>query len=92
MLQASVFGVSILYSDIRFTQYYKWGVLLPLTSNGEASWFFNLIHADIPVFGIISSIGIRSIINSTLACGVFLVIVVVDQAASLSSAFNFFSW
>ena len=44
-----------------------------------------------PVFCIISSIGSKSIIISTLACGVFLVIVVVDLVANLSKAFSFFS-
>ena len=49
------------------------------------------MNAEIPVFCIISSIGIRSIIISTLACGVFLVIVVVDLVANLSKALIFFS-
>ena len=42
-----------------------------------------------PVFCIISSIGIRSIIIYTLAWDVFLVIVVVDLTASLSRACSF---
>ena len=44
-----------------------------------------------PVFLIISSIGIRSIMISTLAWGVVLVIVVVDLTANLSKAFSFFN-
>ena len=85
VLQASVTGVFMLYSVIRLSQYWRCGFVLVFVSKGMASWFFSRMYADIPVFCIISSIGIKSIIISILAWGVFLVIVVVDLAANLSN-------
>ena len=77
---------------MRFSHYCRCGVVsFPGVWKGVASCFFNLIYAEMPVFLIISSIGSRSIMISTLAWGVFLVIVVVDLFASLSRAFSFFS-
>ena len=49
------------------------------------------MQAEMLVLWIKSSMGIRSIIISTLACRVFLVIVVVDLTANLSNDFSFFN-
>ena len=91
VLHASVMVFFILYTAIRLSQYWRCGFVLVFVSKGVASWSFSLKYAEIPVLCIISSIGIRSIIISTLAWGVFLVIVVVDWVASLSRVFNFLS-
>ena len=49
------------------------------------------MYAEIATFCIINSIGIRSILRSTLAWGVLLGIVVVDLTANLSKALNSFT-
>ena len=91
VLHASVMGVFMLYSVVRLSQYWRCGFIFVFVSKGVASWVFSRMYADIPAFCIISSIGIKSITISILAWGVFLVIVVVDLVANLSSAFSLFN-